>query len=162
MLFWLLKKLFCFIVQVKRYFLKNQQKQQQQKQQQQEQEERAEPKKFEDLYDQELTLCDNAEVSNNSFLLMYTPLGNVLFAYDFQKDLFLYYSDRSIPYRFLETVARNFVLKNHCCQLYNHESNNRFIYLGKLNNFSFLQTKDYTKQTKKKSYRDFLKDFTKT
>lgn len=39
-----------------------------------------------------------------------TPLGNVLLFYNHDKLAFDYYSDSTIPYRFLETVARKYVL----------------------------------------------------
>jgi hypothetical protein len=54
----------------------------------------------------------------NSQLLEYTPLGNVLMYYDADKDAFVYYSDRVLPYGFIETVARRYVIKNNCTKLY--------------------------------------------
>lgn len=45
----------------------------------------------------------------NSYIMESTPLGNVLMKYDKVKESFTYYSDNSIPYRYLEVVARKFV-----------------------------------------------------
>ena len=45
----------------------------------------------------------------NSYIMESTPLGNVLMKYDKDKESFTYYSDNSIPYRYLEVVARKFV-----------------------------------------------------
>lgn len=46
----------------------------------------------------------------NNFVIEYTPLGNVLFFYNHEKLAFEYYSDLTIPYRYLETVTRKYVL----------------------------------------------------
>lgn len=45
-----------------------------------------------------------------NFIIENTPLGNVLMFYNHQKLTFDYYSDVTIPYRFLETVARKYVI----------------------------------------------------
>jgi len=44
------------------------------------------------------------------FIIELTPLGNVLMFYNHDKLAFDYYSDSAIPYRFLETVARKYVI----------------------------------------------------
>lgn len=46
----------------------------------------------------------------NNFIIEYTPLGNVLLFYNYEKLAFEYYSDLTIPYRYLETVSRKYVL----------------------------------------------------
>jgi hypothetical protein len=43
-----------------------------------------------------------------------TPLGNVILYYDNTREVFTYYSDSTIPYRFLETVARKYVVLHNC------------------------------------------------
>lgn len=48
------------------------------------------------------------------FVMEHTPLGNVLMAYDKERDTFKYYSDNTIPYRYLEVVGRKFVKQFHC------------------------------------------------
>jgi hypothetical protein len=47
---------------------------------------------------------------NKKFIIEHTPLGNVLMFYNHEKLAFEYYSDLTIPYRYLETVARKYVL----------------------------------------------------
>ena len=43
-----------------------------------------------------------------------TPLGNVIMFYDNKKEAFTYYSDTTMPYRFLETVSRKYVILHNC------------------------------------------------
>ena len=50
----------------------------------------------------------------NCFVMESTPLGNVLMIYDKERDSFKYYSDNSIPYRYLEVVARKYVKQFGC------------------------------------------------
>jgi hypothetical protein len=47
-----------------------------------------------------------------------TPLGNVIMMYDNNRETFNFYSDNMIPYRFLETVARKYVITYNCRPLY--------------------------------------------
>ena len=44
----------------------------------------------------------------NSYVIEFTPLGNVLMIYDKERESFKYYSDNSIPYRYLEAVGRKY------------------------------------------------------
>jgi len=46
----------------------------------------------------------------NKYIIEYTPLGNVLMFYNHDKLAFDYYSDLTIPYRYLETVLRKYVI----------------------------------------------------
>jgi hypothetical protein len=50
----------------------------------------------------------------NCFVIEKTPLGNVLITYDHVRNSFPYYSDHTIPYRYLETVARKYVKQFNC------------------------------------------------
>ena len=50
----------------------------------------------------------------NCHVMEYTPVGNVLMMYDTERETFKYYSDHSIPYRYLEVVARKYVKLFHC------------------------------------------------
>ncbi len=53
----------------------------------------------------------------NTFLLEYTPRGNVLMAY--KNGQFEYYADTTdIPYRYLDAVVKKFVAINHCVDIY--------------------------------------------
>jgi len=54
------------------------------------------------------------EKLKNSYILETTPLGNVLMIYDLKNNTFKYYSDNSIPYRYLETVGRKYVKCFNC------------------------------------------------
>ena len=54
----------------------------------------------------------------NSFVIEYTPLGNVIMFYDVERETFTFYSDHNIPYRYLEVVSRKYVLMNDCVLLY--------------------------------------------
>ena len=47
-------------------------------------------------------------------VMEYTPQGNVLLTYDLSRCSFRYYSDSSIPYRYLEVVGRKFVKQFNC------------------------------------------------
>jgi hypothetical protein len=52
------------------------------------------------------------------FVIEHTPQGNVLMHYNIKKNSFSYYSDHSIPYRYLEVVGRKFVKQFDCRPLY--------------------------------------------
>jgi len=52
-------------------------------------------------------LCNCSVIEN-------TPHGNVLMIYDNERETFKYYSDNSIPYRYLEVVARKYVKQFNC------------------------------------------------
>jgi hypothetical protein len=54
----------------------------------------------------------------NCFTMEMTPQGNVLMTYDIKKGSFKYYSDHTIPYRYLEVVARKYVKQFNCRPLY--------------------------------------------
>jgi hypothetical protein len=48
------------------------------------------------------------------FVMEKTPLGNVLMFYNHNRDSFEFYSDNTIPYRYLETVGRKYVKMFNC------------------------------------------------
>ena len=48
----------------------------------------------------------------------HTPLGNVVMYYNSKRETFEYYSDNVIPYRYLDTVCRKYVIMNLCRPLY--------------------------------------------
>jgi len=50
----------------------------------------------------------------NCFIMEYTPLGNVLMIYDVERESFKFYSDNTIPYRYLEVAARKYVKQFGC------------------------------------------------
>jgi len=55
---------------------------------------------------------------SNCFVFETTPLGNVIMMYNAKRETFEYYSDSSIPYRYLEPVCRKYVITFHCTSLY--------------------------------------------
>lgn len=50
----------------------------------------------------------------NCFIMERTPLGNLMMYYDDKRESFVYYSDNTIPYRFLEVASRHYVIQNNC------------------------------------------------
>jgi len=77
--------------------------------------------KYEDKYKDKFELLENIELSKeqlsglkNSIVMETTPLGNVIMFYDNNREGFTYYADNTIPYRFLETVARKYVVLHDC------------------------------------------------
>lgn len=52
------------------------------------------------------------------FIIEKTPLGNVAMYYNTNRDTFEYFSDNTIPYRFLEVVGRKYVISFQCRPLY--------------------------------------------
>jgi hypothetical protein len=59
---------------------------------------------------QQHIIDEQLKTFNKKFVIEHTPLGNVLMFYNHEKLAFEYYSDLTIPYRYLETVARKYVL----------------------------------------------------
>jgi hypothetical protein len=54
----------------------------------------------------------------NNYILEFTPLGNVYMRYNNQKKSFEYYSNSSIPYRYLEVIGRKYVMTFRCKALF--------------------------------------------
>lgn len=54
----------------------------------------------------------------NCVLFEMTPVGNVIMRYNAKKEAFEYYSDCTIPYRFLDTVCRKYAVTFYCKSLY--------------------------------------------
>jgi hypothetical protein len=50
----------------------------------------------------------------DNYILECTPLGNVYMRYNSTKETFEYFSDSTLPYRYLETVARKYVMTYWC------------------------------------------------
>jgi len=70
-----------------------------------------------ELMDDELTQ-EKLEGLCNCFILENTPNGNALILYSHKTSSFIYYSDHSIPYKYLNTIARKYVNTYRCKQLY--------------------------------------------
>jgi len=65
-----------------------------------------------------IIISDRHEKLINSFVVEKTPLGNVLMFYNNKRGSFEYYSDNTIPYRYLEVVSRKYVKMFNCKSLY--------------------------------------------
>jgi hypothetical protein len=108
----------------------------------------------------------------DNYILEYTPLGNIYMRYDNDKKSFEYFSNNSIPYRYLEPVGRKYVMTYWCKPIFvdmdnelkkaeeiydkkkeedykNAEENNK-----RLNSKNVLvKLKDYNKNTKENTMR---------
>jgi len=62
----------------------------------------------------EFIVNKHLERLNNCYIMETTPHGNVLMIYEHSRGSFKYYSDNSIPYRYLEPVARKYVKQYKC------------------------------------------------
>ncbi len=60
----------------------------------------------------------NCERLSTCVLFEPTPVGNVIMLYNDTRKVFEYYSDSSVPYRYLETVCRKYVITFNCKHLY--------------------------------------------
>jgi hypothetical protein len=58
------------------------------------------------------------EKIENCYIIEPTPQGNVLMIYDNKRNSFKYFSDNTIPYRYLEVAARKYVKQFQCRQLF--------------------------------------------
>jgi hypothetical protein len=54
----------------------------------------------------------------NNYVLETTPLGNVYMRYNNKKQSFEYFSNSTIPYRYLETIGRKYVMTYWCKPLF--------------------------------------------
>ena len=74
------------------------------------------PDKYLDKFQQLLPINESLDVDalKNSIVVEHTPMGNVAMYYDSKREAFVYYSDSVMPYRFLEVVARKYVITFHC------------------------------------------------
>lgn len=114
--------------------------------------------KYENKYKIDKSRTSIRQPGPNSFLLENCPVGNVLLKYNTEKSSFEYYSDRTVPFRYLETIARKYANTFDCTHVYLIEKNktacNRYSHMGKLNNFSFLNKPSST-ETKKLTFAAF-------
>jgi len=54
----------------------------------------------------------------NNYIIEYTPVGNVIMRFNNNKKSFEYYSNNSIPYRYLEPIGRKYVLTYRCKDIF--------------------------------------------
>ena len=81
--------------------------------------------RYEDKYIDKFKKMESVELSTerldslkNTILFENTPNGNVVMFYDNSRGSFAYYTDNTIPYRFLEVIARKYVIVNNCKSIY--------------------------------------------
>jgi len=101
---------------------------------------------YEDKYKENFHLLnENLPTKSNNILIEQTPIGNVIMFYNDKTTCFDFYADKTIPFRFLETVARKYVVTFKCKNIYTEQTRgkdkktNQFLYLGKMANYSFLK-----------------------
>jgi hypothetical protein len=75
--------------------------------------------------DAEITLEAREKVLNakldkyiNNYITEYTPIGNVIMRYNHHKKTFEYFSNSSVPYRYLEPIGRRYVMTYWCKPLF--------------------------------------------
>lgn len=54
----------------------------------------------------------------NNYIIEYTPIGNVIMRFNNNKKSFEYYSNHSVPYRYLEAIGRKYVLTYNCKDIF--------------------------------------------
>jgi len=122
--------LFSFFLYYKNQLLnklfENENENEEPKEEEEEEDEDEEPEKKpqpkpEDKYLEQYTKLESTPLSEerlatlkNTFLFEITPLGNLIMYYDHSRESFTYYSDNTIPYRFLEIASRHYVVQNNC------------------------------------------------
>ncbi len=85
----------------------------------------APPKRFEDKYLEEYKKLEPIELTKeqldglkNTMIMESTPIGNVVMFYDNQTENFVYHSDLTMPYRYLEVIGRKYVTTFKCKNVY--------------------------------------------
>ena len=81
-----------------------------------------------------------------TMVMDYTPYGNVIMMYNEDKDAFTYYTDHSMPYRFLEAVAQKFAILCNAKKLV-IDTEQEIEKLKEINKTSETETEENQKQT---------------
>lgn len=79
-----------------------------------EEEQQKEFKKNAELDARKMIIDNKLNKLKDCFVMEKTPLGNVLMFYNHSRDAFEFFSDNTIPYRYLETVGRKYVKIFNC------------------------------------------------
>jgi hypothetical protein len=93
------------------------------KEKEKEKEEKKQLINYEDKYVEKYRKMEKREVVDpeklkNSILFENTPLGNVLMFYDSSRKSFVYYADKSISYKYLESVGMRYVVTFNCSSIF--------------------------------------------
>ena len=67
---------------------------------------------------QNFVIKERLDGLKNSFIIEKTPLGNVIMYWNNSRSSFEYYSDNTIPYRYLETIGRKYIKTFNCRQIF--------------------------------------------
>lgn len=81
---------------------------------------------YEYMYMDEYEILERKPISDsvrssyiNNFIDEKSPRGTVMLSYDNNETAFIYYSNsKDIPYKYLETISRKFIVDNDCKELY--------------------------------------------
>lgn len=98
----------------------------------------------------ELTIKNKLDNFINNYVLECTPLGNVYMRWNNDKGSFEYFSNNTIPYRFLEPIGRKYVITYWC----------RPIFIDIENELKKAEEK-YDEEKRKADEKNMLKDKTK-
>jgi hypothetical protein len=110
-------------------------------------------KMYDDKYDDKYETLEaipleesDIDMLSNKFVMESTPVGNVVMYFDYDKRAFQYYSDFSVPYKYLECVSKKYCIvnKNKVYREIKMEVD--------VNEFSIVRNSSYTLQTKSKSF----------
>jgi len=110
-------------------------------------------KNYEEKYDEKYDTLEAISLEKeeldmlpNKFVMETTPVGNVVMYFDYDKRAFQYYSDFSVPYKFLECVSKKFCIvnKNKIYREIKMEMD--------VNEFSIVRNSTETLQTKSKAF----------
>jgi len=71
-----------------------------------------------DELSEKFVIDERLDKLKNNFVMEKTPLGNVLMLYNNKRGSFEFYSDNTIPYRYLEPVSRKYVKIFDCRPIY--------------------------------------------
>jgi hypothetical protein len=81
--------------------------------------------RYEDKYLDQYTKLESVNLTKerldglkNTMIMESTPIGNVIMFYDNQTENFVYYSDLTMPYRYLEVIGRKYVITFNCKNIF--------------------------------------------
>ena len=105
--------------------------------------------KYDDKYEGVETIPlseEEIKMLSNKFVMESTPIGNVIMYFDYDKRSFQYYSDFSVPYKYLECVSKKFCIMN------KNKIYREIKMEVDVNEFSIVRNSSSTLQNKSKSF----------
>jgi len=94
----------------------------------------------------------------NNYIIELTPLGNVFMRYNHESKMFEYFSNSTIPYRFLVAVSMKYVIVYRCKKIIkyiNKKISNNYNWKGRLWDVPLLKNESYNNKNKEISYNDY-------